>query len=231
MDALRPTPRTKVRQRPDRGSYDRAVIDAILDEGLVCHVGVCVDGAPCVLPMNYARLGDRLVLHGARAGRLLGVLAAGAPICVAVTLLDGLVLARSAFRHSLNYRSVVIFGAAAEVADRAEKRAALLAIVEHVVPGRSRQVRPPSDGELDATLVVALPLAEASAKLRRGPPVDLEADRAATCWAGEIPLRVAAGRPRPDVGVAALRPRPRPPAPPRLQPRRAAGRSRVKSRG
>ncbi len=193
MDTVRPTPRTTVRQRPDRGSYDRAVIDAILDEGLVCHVGFSVAGAPCVVPMNYARVGDRLVLHGARAGRLLSALAAGAPVCVAVTLLDGLVLARSAFRHSLNYRSVVVFGAATEVADRAEKRAALKAILEHVVPGRSRQVRPPSDGELDATTVVALPLAEASAKLRRGPPVDLEADRAAP---SRLRPRRAAGRRR-----------------------------------
>ncbi|HEX8907566.1 MAG TPA: pyridoxamine 5'-phosphate oxidase family protein [Anaeromyxobacteraceae bacterium] len=227
---MKPTPRTQVRQQPGRGSYDRAVIDAILDEGLVCHVGFCVGGEPCVLPMNYARVGERLLLHGSRAGRLLKALAAGAPVCVTVTLLDGLVLARSAFRHSLNYRSVVVFGRPREVKVRAEKLAALAAILEHVLPGRGRQVRPPSDAELGATLVIAIPTAEASAKARRGPPIDLESDRAASCWAGEIPLRLVAGSPRPDGDVSAALPRPRPPAlPPRLRPRRAAGRSRGKA--
>jgi len=217
MATLTPTPRTTVRQRADRGSYDRAVIDAILDEGLVCHVGFSVEGQPYVLPMNYARVGDRLFLHGSRASRLLTSLAKGVPVCLTVTLLDGVVLARSALRHSLNYRSVVVLGTATEVTDRAEKRAAMEAILEHAVPGRSREVRPPSDAELDMTLVAALPLLEASAKRRSGPPVDLETDRAASCWAGEIPLQLVAGPPRPDAGVDGAA------APPLLRRRRGLG--------
>jgi nitroimidazol reductase NimA-like FMN-containing flavoprotein (pyridoxamine 5'-phosphate oxidase superfamily) len=190
-----PTPRNTLQRHPERGSYDRAVIDAILDEGLVAHVGFSVDGQTFVIPMSYGREGDRLYVHGAKASRALEALRGGAPACVTVTLLDGLVLARSAFRHSVNYRSVVIFGVAREVEGREAKRAALRAIVDHMVPGRSADVRPPADTELDATGVVWLPLDEASAKARSGPPVDLEGDLGRGCWAGELPLRLAAGEP------------------------------------
>lgn len=185
-----PTPRTTVRRLPDRARYDRATVHAILDEGLVCHVGFVDAGQPFVIPSSYARVGDRLVLHGSAASRMVKALAAGAPACVTVTLLDGLVLARSGFHHSMNYRSVVVLGTAAEVTDPEEKRRALDAIVEHVAPGRAASVRPPSGNELRATRVVALPLDEASAKVRTGPPKDDEADYALPVWAGELPLRL-----------------------------------------
>lgn len=203
MDALRPTPRTTLRRRSNRGSYDRALIDAILDEGLVCHVGFAVEGQPFVIPMAYARAGSELYVHGAVASRMLGVLASGAPACVTVTLLDGLVLARSAFHHSMNYRSVVILGTARVVDEADEKRAALDAIVEHVLPGRSTEARAPTPEELRATSVLAFPITEASAKVRSGPPIDLEADYALPCWAGVIPLSIVAGTPEPDPRLAA----------------------------
>jgi nitroimidazol reductase NimA-like FMN-containing flavoprotein (pyridoxamine 5'-phosphate oxidase superfamily) len=190
-----PTPRTTLDRHPERGSYDRALIHAILDEALVAHVGFSKDGQPFVLPMSFVRDGDRLFLHGAVKSRTLAALRGGAPACVTVTLLDGLVLARSAFRHSVNFRSVVIFGVAREVEGRDAKRAALRALVEHMVPGRAADVRAPTDAELDATTVVWLPIDEASAKVRSGPPVDLESDLAQGCWAGEIPLRLAPGAP------------------------------------
>ncbi len=198
-----PTPRTTLERHPERGSHDRAVVDAILDEALVAHVGFAVDGQPFVIPMTFARAGDRLTLHGAAASRALRALSGGAPACVTVTLLDGLVLARSAFRHSVNVRSVVIVGVARPVEGRVAKRAALAAIVDHVVPGRSREVRPPTDAELDATAVVTLALDEASAKIRSGPPVDLPQDLERPCWAGELPLRLEAGAPVPDPKLAA----------------------------
>jgi nitroimidazol reductase NimA-like FMN-containing flavoprotein (pyridoxamine 5'-phosphate oxidase superfamily) len=179
-----------VRRLPERARYDRETVAAILDEGLVCHVGFVDGGQPFVIPAVYARWGDRLVVHGSAASRLMKVLAAGAPACVTVTLLDGLVLARSGFHHSMNYRSVVVVGTAAEVTDPAEKRRALDAIVDHVVPGRAASLRPPSDREMQATRVVTLPLDEASAKLRAGPPKDEEADYALDLWAGELPLRL-----------------------------------------
>ena len=197
-----PTPRTTLQRHPERGSHDRAVIDAILDEALVAHVGFSQDGQTFVMPMNFARIGDRLNVHGAAASRTLAALGDGAPACVTVTLLDGLVLARSAFRHSVNYRSVVIFGVARPVEERDAKRAALTAIVEHLVPGRSADVRAPTDAEVDATSVVWLPLDEASAKVRSGPPVDLEGDLSRACWAGEIPLRLTAGPPVAERRVA-----------------------------
>jgi len=202
MPRLAPTPRTTLRRHAGRGSYDRALIDAILDEGLVCHVGFVDAGQPFVLPTTYARVGDRVYLHGSVESRMLNALRGGAAACLAVTLVDGVVLARSAFRHSLNYRSVVILGRAEEVQERAAKRAAVAAIVEHVVPNRAADVRGPTDAELDATRVLWLPIAEASAKVRRGPPVDLEQDLRLPCWAGEIPLRVVAGPPVPDAHVA-----------------------------
>ena len=193
-----PTPRTEIRRRPERSDYRSDAIEKILDEGLVAHVGFTVDGQPYVIPMAYARAGDTLLLHGSPASRLLRGLRRGMPVCVTVTLLDGLVLARSAFHHSMNYRSVVILGEAVEVTGRAEKRAALTALVEHVVPGRSAEARSPTDRELAATLVLALPLDEASAKVRSGPPLDEEEDYELPVWAGEIPIRLQAGEPVPD---------------------------------
>jgi len=203
-----PTPRTTLQRHPERGSHDRGVIDAILDEALVAHVGFSQDGQTFVLPMSFARAGDRLYVHGAAASRALASLRSGAPACVTVTLLDGLVLARSAFRHSVNYRSVVILGVARAVEGRDAKREALVAIVEHMVPGRSADVRAPTDAEVDATAVVWLPLDEASAKVRSGPPVDLEADLSRPGWAGEIPLRLAPGAPVAERRVAPATPVP-----------------------
>ena len=202
MPSLTPTPRTTVRRLPTRGSYDRALIDSILDEALVCHVGFSAEGQPYVLPMNFARVGDAIYLHGSVASRLLRALRDGVPVCATVTLLDGVVLARSAFHHSMNYRSVVVLGSAREVTAPDEKRAALTAIVEHVLPGRSEVVRGPSDPELATTLVLSLPITEASAKVRTGPPLDDEEDYAVPCWAGEIPLRLTAGPPRPEPRLA-----------------------------
>jgi uncharacterized protein len=198
MPELPRTPRTTHRRLPKRGSHDLGLIHAILDEGLVCHVGFAADGQPYVLPTTYARMGGRLVLHGSLSNRMLRTLASGTPACITVSILDGLVLARSAFHHSMNYRSVVILGTAREVEDREAKRAALEAIVEHVAPGRSREARPPSDREVDGTLVVEMPIAEASAKVRTGPPLDDAEDLARDCWAGVIPLRLQAGDPVPD---------------------------------
>jgi nitroimidazol reductase NimA-like FMN-containing flavoprotein (pyridoxamine 5'-phosphate oxidase superfamily) len=196
------TPRTTLQRHPERGSHDRALVEAILDEGLVAHVGFSQDGQTFVVPMSYGRAGDRLYLHGGAASRALAVLRGGAVACVTVTLLDGLVLARSAFRHSVNFRSVMVFGVPRAVEGREAKRAALAAIVEHMVPGRTADVREPTDAELDATAVVWLPIDEASAKVRSGPPVDLEADLAHACWAGEIPLRLTPGAPVPEKRVS-----------------------------
>jgi nitroimidazol reductase NimA-like FMN-containing flavoprotein (pyridoxamine 5'-phosphate oxidase superfamily) len=203
-----PSPRTTVRRLPDRARYDRATVDAILDEGLVCHVGFVDEGQPYVIPSAYARQGDRLVIHGSAASRMVKVLAGGVPACVTVTLLDGLVLARSGFHHSMNYRSVVVLGRAAEVVDPAEKRAAVDAIVEHVAPGRVANVRPPTEKELRATRVVAIRLDEAAAKVRTGPPKDDEEDYALPVWAGELPLRL-----EPLAPVADPHPGPAIPAP------------------
>lgn len=185
-----PSPRSTVRRLPDRARYDRATVDAILDEGLVCHVGFVDEGQPFVIPSAYARQGDRLLIHGSAASRMVKALALGTPACVTVTLLDGLVLARSGFHHSMNFRSVVVLGRATEIADPGEKRRALDAIVEHVAPGRTAAVRGASEKELRATRVVALALDEASAKVRTGPPKDDEEDYALRVWAGELPLRV-----------------------------------------
>jgi uncharacterized protein len=192
------TERTTLRRRPGRGSHDLATISAILDEALVCHLGFSVDEQPYVIPTIHARLGERLYVHGAVANRMLDVLRSGATCCVTATLLDGLVLARSAFHHSVNYRSVVVLGRASGVDDLAEKEAALTAIVEKVMRGRAAACRPPSEAELRATNVVWLPLDEASAKVRSGPPIDDDADYALPHWAGVIPLRISAGAPEPD---------------------------------
>lgn len=193
-----PSARTTVQRLRARADYRPETVEAILDEGFVAHVGLVADGQPYVLPMAYARLGRRLYLHGSRASRLLRTLAGGAPVCVTVTILDGLVLARSAFHHSMNYRSVVVLGRAEAVTDAGERAQALSALVDHAVPGRSRTVRGPSGAELRATLVVRIPLEEASAKIRVGPPVDDEADLALPVWAGELPLRLTAGAPVAD---------------------------------
>ncbi|MFN8543687.1 MAG: pyridoxamine 5'-phosphate oxidase family protein [Candidatus Binatia bacterium] len=203
MDTFVPTERTRVRRLPARATYDRATVEAILDEGLVCHVAFLDGDQPFVLPTAYARVGDRLYVHGSAASRMLRTLAGGVPVCVTVTLLDGLVLARSAFHHSMNYRSVVLLGRATEVVDPDERLAALTAIVDHVVPARSAEVRPPSPKELRATRVLAVPLVEASAKVRTGPPLDDEEDLGLACWAGVIPLALAPGAPvpAPDLGA------------------------------
>jgi nitroimidazol reductase NimA-like FMN-containing flavoprotein (pyridoxamine 5'-phosphate oxidase superfamily) len=202
---LAPTPRTTLHRRPQRGSHDRATIDAILDEAIHCHVGFTVDGQPFVIPTIHARVGDRLFLHGSAAGRMLRTLASGVPVCVTATLVDGLVLARTAFHHSLNYRSVVILGTAHPVEEREAKLAALEAIVEHVVPGRWPEVRWPNDKELRATSVLVLPIVEASAKIRTGPPLDDEEDLAIPCWAGELPFRTVPLAPVPDARLPADR--------------------------
>jgi nitroimidazol reductase NimA-like FMN-containing flavoprotein (pyridoxamine 5'-phosphate oxidase superfamily) len=203
-----PSPRTTVRRQRQRGAYDAATIEAILDEALICHVGAVVDGAPVVLPTVHARRDRTLYLHGAPANALLRA-GDGAEVCVTATLVDGLVLARSAFHHSVNYRSVVVRGPARAVTDPEEQRAALDALVEHVAPGRTAETRPPSDEELRTTLVLAVGLDEASAKVRTGPPLDEPEDHALPHWAGELPLTVVAGPPRPDPDVPADRPVPR----------------------
>lgn len=199
MAANRTAPaRTALRRHPERAVTERAAVHAILDEALVGHVGLVSEGTPVVIPMMFARLGDFVYIHGSAASRLVRALASGAEACLTVTLLDGLVLARSAFHHSMNYRSVVAFGRAEEVADAEEKARAFDALVERVAPGRSREARPPTDKELRATLLVRLPLDECSAKARTGPPVDDEADLALDVWAGVVPLRLERGEPVPD---------------------------------
>jgi uncharacterized protein len=195
---LKRTDRTTVRRKRDRAAYDRAVVDEILDEGLVCHVGFLLDGRPAVIPTAYARVGDSLYLHGAVGNHMLRTMAAGGEVCVTVTLIDGLVLARSAFHHSINYRSVVLFGEAVPVSDEDEKRAALDALVEHLVPGRTADARGGTTDELRATLVVRLPIDEGSAKVRTGPPIDDEDDLDLPVWAGVVPLAVQAGAPIAD---------------------------------
>jgi len=197
-----PTPRTTLARLPARGSHDGATIAAILDEALFCHVGFVVDGQPYVIPTIHARVGDSLYVHGSAASRMLRTLAGGVPACVTASLIDGLVMARSAFHHSLNYRSVVVLGTARPVQEPEQKRAALRAIVEHVAPGRWEETRPPSEKETKQTLVLTLALDEASAKIRTGMPIDDEEDYALPCWAGVVPLRLAALDPVPDTRLA-----------------------------
>jgi nitroimidazol reductase NimA-like FMN-containing flavoprotein (pyridoxamine 5'-phosphate oxidase superfamily) len=193
-----PSARTTVRRLPERGDYDPATIRAILDEGLVCHVGFVVDGQPFVIPMGYGRDGDHLILHGSVASRMLRGVAGGAPICATVTLLDGLVIARSVFHHSMNYRSVVIVGRPELIEDPVAKMRALERLTEHLVPGRWAEARGPNDRELAKTQVLRLSLQEASAKIRTGPPKDDEEDYALPIWAGVLPYSPAAGTPEPD---------------------------------
>ena len=193
-DALTETDRTKLRRLPARGSFDRAVANAIIDEAYIAHVGFVVDGEPRVLPMTYGRDGDVLYLHGAVGNAMLRALS-GAQMCVTITLLDGLVLARSAFHHSMNYRSVVLLGPAVKVDDDDEKRRAFDVIVDHVLPGRSEVARPTNASELRTTLVLRLPIDEGSAKVRTGGPVDDDEDLDLPVWAGVIPLALTAGEP------------------------------------
>jgi len=192
-----PTLRTTVRRLAKRAVYDRAAVEAILDEGLVCHVAFLYEGEPCLIPTGYARDGSWLYLHGAQKNRMLRTLCGG-KACLCVTLLDGLVLARSAFHHSMNYRSVVIYGEGTEVTDEAEKYEAMRLLVEHIIPGRWSDARRPNQSELDATLIVRFPLDECSAKVRSGPPIDDEADLALPVWAGVLPAQLSWGQPQPD---------------------------------
>src|SRR5271168_1510091 len=188
MSEFTPTERTQVKRLPKRGKYDRETVHKILDEGFVCHVGFSVDGQPYVIPTNYGRTGDVLYLHGSAASRMLRTLSGGVAVCVTVTHVDGLVLARSAFHHSVNYRSVVILGTARLVEDTAEKMEALRLFTEHVMKGRWDDVRQPTEQELKATTVLALPLEEVSAKVRTGGPNDDEPDYDLPIWAGVLPF-------------------------------------------
>lgn len=206
-----PSERVRLRRKRERGSHERAAIDAILDEALIAHVGIADEhGQPFVIPTLHARIGDAVYLHGSTASRTLRALRDGAPACLTVSLLDGLVLARAAMHHSANYRSVMLLGQARVVESEQEKLLALEAIVEHIVPGRSAEARPPSENELKATTVLALGIDETSAKIRSGPPQDDEEDHALPIWAGVIPLVTEAREPQPD---------------PRLDPAIAAPRS------
>ncbi|MEO1067574.1 MAG: pyridoxamine 5'-phosphate oxidase family protein [Cyanobacteria bacterium J06638_6] len=191
-DSLPPTSRSQVKRLPQRATYERQQVYDILDEALVCHLGFVVNNQPFVIPTAYGRLDDRIYIHGSPASRMLTSLEQGIDVCLTVTLLDGLVLARSAFHHSMNYRSVVLFGTAIRIDNPEEKLAALKAFTNQVVPDRWDDVRPPSRQELAGTLVLALPIIEASVKLRTGPPLDAAEDYNLPVWAGEIPLRLAA---------------------------------------
>jgi nitroimidazol reductase NimA-like FMN-containing flavoprotein (pyridoxamine 5'-phosphate oxidase superfamily) len=186
-----------VRRLPQRGVYDKAQVYAILDEGFLCHVGFAIDGQPYVIPTGYARSGDEIFLHGSAASRMLHTLGDGLDVCVTVTLVDGFVLSRSAFHHSINYRSVVMMGRARVLEDPAEKTAALRCFTDHILPGRWDEVRSPSEQELKATMVLALPLREVSAKVRQGPPVEDERDLGRPVWAGVVPLHGQLGEPVP----------------------------------
>jgi nitroimidazol reductase NimA-like FMN-containing flavoprotein (pyridoxamine 5'-phosphate oxidase superfamily) len=198
------SPALKVQRHPERAVADRAVAFDILDEGLICHVGFVADGRPWVIPTMYARDGETLYLHGSPASRMLRTLAGGIDVSVTVTLLDGLVLARSVFSHSMNYRSVVIAGTASEIVDPDAKLEAMRFLVEHVLPGRWDEVRQPSAKEIATTIVLSLPLDQLSTKVRSGPPVDVAADRNLPVWAGEMPLSLAFGEPLADALAGGL---------------------------
>jgi len=202
METYTPTNRTQVHRLPKRAVYDKAQVHAILDEGRICHVGFVLDGQPFVIPTGYARRGDTLYIHGSAASRMVRESSSGIPISVTVTLLDGFVLARSAFHHSMNYRSVVILGRARLVTDADEKMEALRSFTNHIVDGRWEEVRPPTPSEMKATSVLALALEEVSAKVRTGGPIDDEEDYALPVWAGVVPVRLEAGEPIPDERLA-----------------------------
>jgi hypothetical protein len=203
-----PTPRTRVVRESERGVYDRDTAYQILDEGFICHVGFAVDGQPFVIPTGYGRVGDNLYIHGSAASRMLRNLDQGVPVCVTVTLLDGLVLARSIFNHSMNYRSVVVLGTAKLVTDPAEKLEALRLLSEHILPGRWTESRQPTERELKATSVLRLPIEEFSAKVRQGPPIDDEPDYSWPAWAGVLPLNITTGTPINDPRLATNTPVP-----------------------
>ena len=202
MDSYSQTARTKVKRLAKRASYDRAEVHAILDQGLICHIGFSVEAQPYVIPTIHARSGETLYVHGSAASRMLRTLTQGVAVCCTVTLLDALVLARSAFHHSLNYRSVVVLGQARLVTERDEKLRALHLITDHVVPGRWAEVRTPSELELRQSSVLALPLHEVSAKVRRGPPIDDDEDYALPVWAGIVPIETRLGAPLDDGRLA-----------------------------
>jgi nitroimidazol reductase NimA-like FMN-containing flavoprotein (pyridoxamine 5'-phosphate oxidase superfamily) len=197
------TDRTKLKRLPKRGHFDRETVYSILDEGFICHVGFTVDGQPFVIPTGYARAGDKLYIHGSQASRMLRSLAGEIDACVTVTIVDGLVLARSAFHHSMNYRSVLILGRASLVDDPVEKYDALVTLSEHIVRGRWADVREPTEQEMVQTTVLKLPIEEASAKIRTGPPLDDEEDYALPIWAGVVPLKLVAGEPVKDPRLTA----------------------------
>src|SRR5258708_23130783 len=208
MSTFTPTERTQVKRLPKRGAYDRETVLKILDEAVVCNVGFVVDGQPYVIPTNVGRAGETLYLHGSAASRMLRTLSEGIPVCVTVTLVDGLVLARSAFHHSANYRSVVVLGTARLVTEPAEKTEALRLFTEHIMKGRWDQIRQPNEQELKGTTVLALALQEVSAKVRTGGPVDDEADYDLPIWAGGLPLPFAPAAPIPDARLKAWFPVP-----------------------
>jgi uncharacterized protein len=201
------TERTRVIREPHRGVYDRETVYQILDEGFICHVGFAVDGQPFVIPTGYGRSGDHLYIHGSAASRMLRRLNEGVPVCVMVTLLDGIVFARSIFNHSMNYRSAMVLGTAVLIEDRAAKLEALRILSEHIAPGRWKDVRQPSEQELKATSVLRLPIEEFSGKVRQGPPIDDEEDLTFPTWAGVLPLSLRTGTPindpelKPDLAV------------------------------
>lgn len=189
MTQFTKTEKNRIKRLPKRGNYDRETIYRILDEALICHVGFAEKGQPCVIPINFARVDDTIVLHGAKASRLLKHIETGHPVCIEATIVDGLVLARSIFHHSVNYRSVVLFGKGHPVEGEREKLSALKAITEHLIPGRWQEARLPSRKELNATRVVSIKIDEASAKVRVGPPADDQEDYALPVWAGVLPLQ------------------------------------------
>jgi uncharacterized protein len=198
-EQLRKTPRIKLRRLPKRGAHDRPTIDAILDEALISHIGFVHDGRPAVIPTLHARLGDKVLIHGSAASRMLRALATGIDLCLTATLIDGLVLARSAFHHSVNYRSVVLYGQARLITEPEAKERALEAFTDRLVAGRWADVRWPTRKELKATTVLTLPIAEGSAKVRSGPPIDDEPDYALDVWAGVVPLTLTRGEPVQDL--------------------------------
>jgi nitroimidazol reductase NimA-like FMN-containing flavoprotein (pyridoxamine 5'-phosphate oxidase superfamily) len=198
MKTIPRTKRTTLKRLSERGVYDREPVNRILDEGFICHVGFSVEGQPFVIPTGYARAGDNIYIHGSQASRMLRNLEKGIDVCLTVTLVDGLVLARSAFNHSMNYRSVVVLGPAELVSEPEEKLAALRALSEHMIPGRWDDVRQPTQAEITMTSVLRLPLNEASAKVRVGPPIDDDEDYALKVWAGVVPLKLVAGEPISD---------------------------------
>lgn len=203
MSTFQPTTRTQVKRLPKRAAYDRETVFKILDEAFVCHVGFVADGQPFVIPTNFGRSGETIYLHGSAASRMLRTLGEGVPVCVTVTLTDGLVLARSAFHHSVNYRSVVVLGTARLVEDPSEKMEALRLFTEHIMKGRWEEIRWPTEQELKATTVLALPLLEVSAKVRTGGPIDDEEDYSLPVWAGVLPLAVVPALPIADARLPA----------------------------